>query len=234
MIAVLYFQNKKDSFKQAYVPQLTTEQSNLKEKKMCIAKCKQDVLSVLWITFIAFHVHGSASHLLRENQYSIRNILILLPFLWASLVAQTVKNWPVTREPPGSIPGSERAPGEGNGNPLQYSCLENLMDRGIWWVTVHGVAKESDTTEQLTHTHTHTHTHYCVVFSGGSMQETTCQCWRLKKCRFDPWVRKIPQRRKRQPIPVFLPRESHGQRNLVGYSPWGCKRVRQDRVTNTL
>jgi len=169
MIAVLYFQNKKDSFKQAYVPQLTTEQSNLKEKKMCIAKCKQDVLSVLWITFIAFHVHGSASHLLRENQYSIRNILILLPFLWASLVAQTVKNWPVTREPPGSIPGSERAPGEGNGNPLQYSCLENLMDRGIWWVTVHGVAKESDTTEQLTHTHTHTHTH-TIVWSSQVVQ----------------------------------------------------------------
>ena len=41
----------------------------------------------------------------------------------------------------GSIPGSGRSPGEGNGNPLQYSCLENPMDRGAWWVTVHGVAK---------------------------------------------------------------------------------------------
>ena len=38
-----------------------------------------------------------------------------------------------------SIPGSGRSPGEGNGHPLQYSCLENPMDRGIWWVTVHGV-----------------------------------------------------------------------------------------------
>ena len=39
---------------------------------------------------------------------------------------------------PGLIPGSERSPGEENGNPLQYSCLENSMDGGAWWVTVHG------------------------------------------------------------------------------------------------
>ena len=41
----------------------------------------------------------------------------------------------------GSIPGLGRSPGEGNGNPLQYSCLENPMDGGAWWATVHGVAK---------------------------------------------------------------------------------------------
>ena len=41
----------------------------------------------------------------------------------------------------GSIPGSGRSPGEANGNPLQYSYLENPMDRGAWWATVHGVAK---------------------------------------------------------------------------------------------
>ena len=42
---------------------------------------------------------------------------------------------------PGSISGLERSPGEGNGNPLQYSCLENSMDRGAWQATVHGVSK---------------------------------------------------------------------------------------------
>ena len=42
---------------------------------------------------------------------------------------------------PGSILGSGRSTGEGNGNPLQYSCLENPMDRGAWWATVHGAPK---------------------------------------------------------------------------------------------
>ena len=53
-----------------------------------------------------------------------------------------------------------RSPGEGRGNPLPYSCLENPMDRGAWRATVHGGHKESDTTEQLTQTHTHTHKFY--------------------------------------------------------------------------
>ena len=44
-----------------------------------------------------------------------------------------------------------------------------------------------------------------------------------RECRFDPWVRKIPWSRKRQPTPVFLPGKFHGQRGLVGYSPWGHK-----------
>ena len=48
---------------------------------------------------------------------------------------------------PGSIPGWGRSPGGGNGNPLQYSCLENPMDGGAWRATVHGVTKESDATE---------------------------------------------------------------------------------------
>ena len=50
----------------------------------------------------------------------------------------------------------ERSPGKGNGNPLQYSCLENRMDRGAWQATVRGIT-ESDMTEQLAHEHTHTH-----------------------------------------------------------------------------
>ena len=55
----------------------------------------------------------------------------------------------------GPISGSGRSLGERNGNPLQYSCLENPMDRGACWATVHG-ATESDMTEQLAHTHTYT------------------------------------------------------------------------------
>ena len=60
-----------------------------------------------------------------------------------------VKNLPAIVGDPGSILGSARSPGEENGNPLQYSGLENSMDRGVWWATVHRVTK-TDTTEQLT------------------------------------------------------------------------------------
>ena len=52
---------------------------------------------------------------------------------------------------PGSIPGSGRSPGEGNGNPLQYSCLENSMDGGAWWATVHEVAKSQTRLSDFTH-----------------------------------------------------------------------------------
>ena len=61
-------------------------------------------------------------------------------------------------------------------------------------------------------------------------KESTCQC---RRCGFDPCVEKVPWRRKWQPTPVFLLAESHGQRSLAGYSPWGCKRVRHDLATKT-
>ena len=62
-----------------------------------------------------------------------------------------------------------------------------------------------------------------------SGKESTCQC---RRCRFNPWLRQIPWRWKWQPTPVFLPGKSHGQRSLVVYSPWGCKRVKHNLVTN--
>ena len=54
------------------------------------------------------------------------------------------KNPPASAGDAGSIPGSGRSPREGNGNPLRYSCLENSMDRGAWWITVHEVRHDSD------------------------------------------------------------------------------------------
>ena len=66
-------------------------------------------------------------------------------------MAPIVKNSPANtgdiRDAGYSNPGLGRSPGGGHGSPLQYSCLENTMDRGAWWATVHGVTRESDTTE---------------------------------------------------------------------------------------
>ena len=58
---------------------------------------------------------------------------------WALPGGSAVKN----------LPANAGSPGEGNGNPLQYSCLENPLNRGAWWATVHGAAKESDMSERL-------------------------------------------------------------------------------------
>ena len=58
-----------------------------------------------------------------------------------------------------------------------------------------------------------------------SGKESACQCRRCKRCRFDPWVGKIPWSWKWQPIPVFLPGKFHGQRTLRGYSPWSHKEL---------
>ena len=70
--------------------------------------------------------------------------MFLLKSVWASQVVLVVKNLPLnardTRDL-GSISESGRAPGGGHGNPLHYPCLENPMDRGAWWATVHRVAK---------------------------------------------------------------------------------------------
>ena len=86
------------------------------------------------------------------HAYSFKNEIILQGLLLkttlpiscssgTSLVAQMVKNRPAMPGDPGSIPGLGRSPGEINGNPLQYSCLKNLMVRGSGQMTVHGVAR---------------------------------------------------------------------------------------------
>ena len=74
-----------------------------------------------------------------------------------------VKNLPANAGHAGDaslVPGSGKSPRVGNGNPLQYSCLKNPMDRGAWWTTVHGVAKSQTrliTAHARARTHTHTH-----------------------------------------------------------------------------
>ena len=114
----------------------------------------------------------------------------------------------------GSIPGSGSSLGEGNGNPLQYSCLENSMDRGAWWFTVHWGHKELDMTEKL-HFHFHQYERLPRWHSG---KVSTCQD-EMQKTRFRSLSWEDLWRRKWRPTPIFLCRKSHGQRSLVGCNP---------------
>ena len=129
-------------------------------------------------------------------------------------MAQRVRNLLAMQEIWGSFPGLGRCPRVGIGYPLQYSCLENSMDRGAWWATVHSVTKSQ---------------FILLNFPGGSVIRICLQCGRLRRRRrckrqgFHPWVGKISWRRKWQPSLVFLLGKLHGQRSLEGYSPWDCK-----------
>ena len=126
-----------------------------------------------------------------------------------------VKNLPANAGDSGLFPGSGRSPGGRNGNPLQYFCLENPMDREARQALVHGIAKESDTTEQLHFTSLH----FTSVQNRASLvAQTVKNLPAMLEPRFNPWMKKIPWRREWQPTPVSLPGEFHGKSSLVGYS----------------
>ena len=75
--------------------------------------------------------------------------LYLSKTVFGSLGSSVVKNLPVNAGDLSSVPGSGRSPGEGNGNPLQCSCLENPRDGGAWWATVHGAAQSRTRLKRL-------------------------------------------------------------------------------------
>ena len=101
--------------------------------------------------------------------------------------------------------------------------LTNTRELGAWWAAFYGVTQSWPRLKWLSSSSREWGLHWCL-----SGKEYICQC---RRYRFDPWARKILWRRKRQPAPVFLPGRSRGQRNLVGYSPWGCKSVGHDLET---
>ena len=146
----------------------------------------------------------------------------------------------------GLIPGLGRSLREGNGNPLQYSCLENPMDGGAWWTTTHGVTKSQIWLNNFTFTLCNWPVYWEVIWKRPSPYDTvqrgTAQrdgliihlvsqpefrisemAWRwlesldLGKAYLASW------RKKQQPAPVFLLGESQGQRGLVGYRSWDNK-----------
>ena len=79
-------------------------------------------------------------------------------FVLVCIVALLVKNLPTNagdRRDTSLIPASGRSPGEGNGSPLQYSCLGNPIDIGVWWATIHGVSRSQTQTNQQAQRHVH-------------------------------------------------------------------------------
>ena len=125
-----------------------------------------------------------------------------------------------------SIPGLGRFPGGGHGNLPQYSCLEKSMNRETWQATVHRVSK-SLTFSMLTKIHIERYRWLWQL-------RWERICLQRKRPGISPWVRKIFWRMKWQPIPVFLPGDFHGQRNLVGYSPQDHKESeRIEQLTHT-
>ena len=116
---------------------------------------------------------------------------------------------------------------------MSLSKLRGLvMEREAWCAAAHGVTNSwtrlSDWTELNKWSITFTNMNYYVVHLKCGLPMWLSQyriCLQCRRCRFDPWVRKIPQRRKWQSTPVFLPGEFYGLRSLAGYSPWGRKEL---------
>ena len=148
-------------------------------------------------------------------------------------------------EGPGLVPGSGRSLGEGRGNPLQYSCLENPMDREACWAPVHGVTRVRhdlatkpplvlDATEYLIVTLPQSpltcdssvlsclSCHWQFLMRAGELfSRLSFNLNLLGGFFFFPHDYIEVQRRQRHPTPVLLPGKSHGWRSLVGCSPWG-------------
>ena len=127
----------------------------------------------------------------------------------------------------GSIPGSGRYPGEGNGNPLHYSCLENPTDGEAWDLERRSLGQRW----QITGTFVLILPTAVLLPSVFPTKESACQCRRLKRQGFDPWVKKIPWSRKWQPTLIFLPGKIPWTEEPSRLQSMGSQRVGQDWAT---
>ena len=112
---------------------------------------KNIFLFLLWIHSAWKGCLGHCVCFIAVDQESVILIITFLDFLLCFSGGSDSKESVCNMGTPGSTLGLGRSPGEGNGNPLQFSCLENYTDKGAWWATVHWVS-QSDTTEWLTYT----------------------------------------------------------------------------------
>ena len=160
-----------------------------------VGTCEQEISFQTWAR--RWGMHPGLSH--RECRWDIfgkengerravqESYWSVLRFTGTSLVAQAVKNLPAVQETWIGSLGQEDTE-IGNGCPRQYFCLENSMDRGAWWDTVHGVAKSRTQLSDW-------HCHYWVFPGSANGKEHACQCRRRKGCRFDSWVGMISWKR---------------------------------------
>ena len=127
------------------------------------------------------------------NVFSIYDIFNLQWVYWDITPSQgfpggsEIKNPPANEGDLGSIPGLGRSPGEGNGNPFQYSCLGNPVDREAWWATAHGVTKESDMTQRLNNNHP-------IMNEGKSVFLFLARRGRNKPQPLSPFIKKLTPR----------------------------------------
>ena len=131
------------------------------------------------------------------------------------------------------MPELGRTPGEVKGYPLQYSCLDNSMDRGAWRATVHGVTKSWHDWATFIVKRQQNITHDSELISCAIMDMVEITSKILMRSGFNSWVRKIPWSRKWQPTPVFLPGKFHGQRRLADYSAWDPKESKMTEQLST-
>ena len=124
----------------------------------------------------------------------------------------------------GSIPGSERSPGRGPGNPLQYSCLENPTDRGAWWATIHRVWKSQKRLQRPSMLASISWG-FAVGISGKKKKKKkpTCSAGDTGAPGLIPRWRRFPGGGHGNPLQYSCMDKPHEQRTLVGYSPWGRK-----------
>ena len=123
-------------------------------------------------------------------------------------------------EDPGLIPESGRSPGEGNGSILAWRVPWTEEPGKLWSIGSQRVGHkwETNTLHLLWKSIYYRASQVALV-----VKNATANAGDIKRLGFDPWVGKTPWKREWHPTPVFLPGESHGQRSLVNYSPWGHK-----------
>ena len=198
------------------------------------SKCVNSLILVEWIVNLVVHIVLSPSWI---TALSSRRGLCKSMELWAMLGRGTQDAQVIAKS------SDKMWPPGGKGKPPQYTCHENPMNciKGPKDMTLEDESPRSEVVQYATGEEQRITNStrvneaaepkwiWCSVFAVSReaslvaqmvKQLPTMQCGRPG---FNPWVGKIPWRRRWQPTPVFLPGKSHGQRNLVVYSPWGCK-----------